>query len=221
MIVPVCRGARTVLKRLPSAAAQRRSAPTGQVASSPPNGTATVAPTPSRSVFERRIVNTIPSDSNLGYFCPTPRKGKIWQKLGCAAHPSEDQTPEAGVFGAKTISQCLLAPGIGGDEFLERVGIVTEAFAKFAREAVCSAAPVPIMPTDELCRVDRTSHGQIKRSDAAARHNKELRPRWLRFRAVIFGFRAAVVFCVGVAARSVVMPAFANGSEPNDVIRSV
>jgi hypothetical protein len=39
------------------------------------------------------------------------------------------------------------------DEFLKRVGIVTEAFAEFAREAVCSAAPVRIMPTDELCRV--------------------------------------------------------------------
>jgi hypothetical protein len=32
------------------------------------------------------------------------------------------------------------------DEFLKRVGIVTEAFAEFAREAVCSAAPVGIMP---------------------------------------------------------------------------
>jgi hypothetical protein len=32
------------------------------------------------------------------------------------------------------------------DEFLERVGIVTEAFAEFAREAVCSATLVPIMP---------------------------------------------------------------------------
>jgi hypothetical protein len=40
--------------------------------------------------------------ARLGYFCPTPRKGKIWQKLGCDARPSEDQTPEAGVFGAKT-----------------------------------------------------------------------------------------------------------------------
>jgi hypothetical protein len=38
----------------------------------------------------------------MGYFCPTPRKGKIWQKLGCDARPSEDQTPEAAVFGAKT-----------------------------------------------------------------------------------------------------------------------
>jgi hypothetical protein len=28
-----------------------------------------------------------------------------------------------------------------GDEFLEGVGIVAEAFAEFAREAVCSAAP--------------------------------------------------------------------------------
>jgi hypothetical protein len=34
-----------------------------------------------------------------------------------------------------------------GDEFLERVGIITEAFAEFAREAVCSAAPVTVMPT--------------------------------------------------------------------------
>ena len=36
-----------------------------------------------------------------------------------------------------------------GDEFLEGVGIVAEAFAEFAREAVCSAAPVPdrrVMP---------------------------------------------------------------------------
>jgi hypothetical protein len=39
---------------------QRRSARTGQVASSPPNGTATAAPAPSRSVFERRIVSTTP-----------------------------------------------------------------------------------------------------------------------------------------------------------------
>jgi hypothetical protein len=34
----------------------------------------------------------------------------------------------------------------------------------------------PIMPTDELCRVDRTSLGQIKRIDAPPRHNKERRP---------------------------------------------
>jgi hypothetical protein len=34
-----------------------------------------------------------------------------------------------------------------GDEFLEGVGIVAETFAKFAREAVCSAAPVGVMPT--------------------------------------------------------------------------
>src|ERR1019366_223742 len=33
-----------------------------------------------------------------------------------------------------------------GDEFLEGVGIITEAFTEFAREAVCSAAPVGIMP---------------------------------------------------------------------------
>jgi hypothetical protein len=33
-----------------------------------------------------------------------------------------------------------------GDEFLEGVGIITEAFTEFAREAVCSAAPVSIMP---------------------------------------------------------------------------
>jgi len=32
-----------------------------------------------------------------------------------------------------------------------------------------------IMPTDELCRVDRTSLGQIKRIDAAPRHNKKRR----------------------------------------------
>jgi tetratricopeptide (TPR) repeat protein len=33
-----------------------------------------------------------------------------------------------------------------GDEFIEGVGIVAKAFAEFAREAVCSAAPVTIMP---------------------------------------------------------------------------
>jgi hypothetical protein len=32
------------------------------------------------------------------------------------------------------------------DEFLKRVGIITEAFTEFAREAVCSAAPVAVMP---------------------------------------------------------------------------
>jgi hypothetical protein len=55
---------------------------------------------PGRGTHEKRLETTIPVLP--GYFCPTPRKGKIWQKLGCAARPSEDQTPEAGVFGAKT-----------------------------------------------------------------------------------------------------------------------
>ena len=42
-----------------------------------------------------------------GYFCPTPRKGKIWQKMGCDARPSEDQTSEAGFFRCKNPSrQC-------------------------------------------------------------------------------------------------------------------
>jgi hypothetical protein len=34
-----------------------------------------------------------------------------------------------------------------GDEFLEGVGIITEAFTEFAREAVCSAAPVTMFVT--------------------------------------------------------------------------
>ena len=34
-----------------------------------------------------------------------------------------------------------------GDEFFKRVGIITEAFAEFAREAVCSAAPMTVLVT--------------------------------------------------------------------------
>jgi hypothetical protein len=34
-----------------------------------------------------------------------------------------------------------------GDEFLERVGLITEAFAEFACEATWAADPVPVMPT--------------------------------------------------------------------------
>src|SRR5450631_28889 len=42
-----------------------------------------------------------------GYFCPTPRKGKIWQKLGCDARPSEDQNAGGGRFRCKNPSrQC-------------------------------------------------------------------------------------------------------------------
>jgi hypothetical protein len=51
-------GERLTHRRRVEPAAQR-----GQVASSPANGTATVAPAPSRLVFERRIVSTTPSES--------------------------------------------------------------------------------------------------------------------------------------------------------------
>jgi hypothetical protein len=65
-----------------------------------------------------------------------------------------------------------------GDEFLERVGIVTEAFAEFAREAVCSAAPVAVLVTGrrvkgrdglELLRSRksyRIGRGRVKRAIA-------------------------------------------------------
>jgi hypothetical protein len=47
-------------RRSPPPPAKRLSAPTGQLPSSAPSGTATVAPAPSRSVFERRILSTTP-----------------------------------------------------------------------------------------------------------------------------------------------------------------
>jgi hypothetical protein len=60
-----------------------------------------------------------------------------------------------------------------GDEFLEGVGTVTEAFAELSRESCLGAAPVTIMPTDELCRVDQTSRVRVKRIDSAIRHNQK------------------------------------------------
>jgi hypothetical protein len=46
---------------------QRRSATIGHVPSSPPNRTATLAPTSSPSVLERWIVSTTPSGSKLRF----------------------------------------------------------------------------------------------------------------------------------------------------------
>ena len=65
-----------------------------------------------------------------------------------------------------------------GDEFLEGVGIITEAFTEFAREAVCSAAPVTMFVTGrrvkgrdglELLRSRksyRIGRGRVKRAIA-------------------------------------------------------
>jgi hypothetical protein len=65
------------------------------------------------------------------YFCPTPRKGINWQKLGCYARPSEDQTPEAGIFGAAR--SLLFALPIGFLTFSRGMGT-------FSRDAITAGA---------------------------------------------------------------------------------
>ena len=53
-------------RRSPPPPASGSAPPPGQLPSSAPSGTATVAPAPSRSVFERRILSTTPSGSQAG-----------------------------------------------------------------------------------------------------------------------------------------------------------
>jgi hypothetical protein len=66
--------------------------------------------------------------------------------------PDEDDVPEwsiaivAGVWTYLPDARAVRKGSATDDVEQLHVGTVTEAFAEFAREAVCSAAPVRIMP---------------------------------------------------------------------------